>query len=56
VCGHQINTAELDVVSAFENNFDIAFVQLIVDETKRYAQQEISKSVNPFTFHSRIKK
>jgi hypothetical protein len=31
----------LDVSSAFEKFDDIAFVQLIVDETNRYAQQEI---------------
>jgi hypothetical protein len=29
-------------------------VKLIVDETKRRAQQEISRSVNPSTLHSRI--
>jgi hypothetical protein len=37
----------------FENIFDIALVQLIVDETK-YAQQEISKSIKLLTFRSRI--
>jgi hypothetical protein len=41
VYGPQFDTAELDAVSAFENIFDIALVQLIVDETNRYAQQEI---------------
>jgi hypothetical protein len=35
VYGPQFNTAELDVVSALENIFDIALVQLIVDETNR---------------------
>jgi hypothetical protein len=34
----------------FENIFDIALVQLIVDETNKYAQQEISKSIKPLTF------
>jgi hypothetical protein len=29
---------------------------LIVDETNRYAQQEILRSTNPFTFCSRIGK
>jgi hypothetical protein len=53
VYGPQFNTAELDVMSAFENIFNIALVQLIVDETTRYAQQEISKSIRPLTFHSR---
>jgi hypothetical protein len=43
VYGPQFYTAELHVVSAFENIFDIALVQLIVDETNTYAQQEISK-------------
>jgi hypothetical protein len=56
VYGHQINNAELDVVSAFENIFDIALVQLIADETNTYAQQEISKGVCPFIFRSRIRK
>jgi hypothetical protein len=48
VYGPQFNTTELDVVSAFEKNFDSALVQLTVDETNRSAQQEISKSQ---TFH-----
>jgi hypothetical protein len=51
-----LDTAELDVVSAFESIFDISLVQLIVDETNRYAQQEISKIVRPLTFRSRIRK
>jgi hypothetical protein len=38
----------------FENVFDIAHVQLIVDETNKYAQQEILKSIKPLTFCSRI--
>jgi hypothetical protein len=46
----QFDTAELDITSALEN-----IMQLIVDKTNRYAQQEISKSINPFTFHSRIR-
>jgi hypothetical protein len=37
-------------VSAFENIFDIVLVQCFVDETNRYAWQEIEKSVNPLTF------
>jgi hypothetical protein len=56
VYGHRINNAELDVVSSFENIFDIPLVQLIVDETTIYARQEISKSVCPFTFCSRIRR
>jgi hypothetical protein len=47
--GPQFNTAELDVLSAFENIFDTVLVQLIVNKTNRYAQQEISKSVKPFS-------
>jgi hypothetical protein len=39
-----------------ENIFDIAHAQLIVDETNKYAQQEISKSIKPLTFCSRIRK
>jgi hypothetical protein len=39
-----------------ENIFDIDLVQLIVDETNKYAQQEISKSIKPLTFCSRIRK
>jgi hypothetical protein len=56
VYGPQFDTAELDVVSAFENIFYIALVQLIVDETNKYVQQEISKSIRPLTFRSRIRK
>jgi hypothetical protein len=55
VYGPQFDTAELDVVSAFENIFDIALVQLIVDENNRYGQQEILKSIRPLTFCSRIR-
>jgi hypothetical protein len=54
--GLQYDTPELDVMTVYENIFDAALVQLIVDETYRYAQPEILKSVNPFTFHSRIRK
>jgi hypothetical protein len=54
VYGSQFDTAELDVVSVFENIFDIALIQLIVEETNKYAQQEISKSIKPLTFRSRI--
>jgi hypothetical protein len=56
VYGPQFNTTKLNVVSAFENIFDIALVQLIVDETNKNAQQEISKSIRPLTFRSRIRK
>jgi hypothetical protein len=55
VHGPQFDTTELDVVSAFENIFDNALVQHIVDETNKYAQQEIAKSVRPLTFRSRIR-
>ncbi|PNF14597.1 hypothetical protein B7P43_G13107 [Cryptotermes secundus] len=33
VCGPKFDTAEIDVISAFESIFDISLVQLIVDET-----------------------
>jgi hypothetical protein len=56
VYGPQSDAAQLDVLNAFVNIFDIALVQLIVDETNRYAQQEILKSVKPFTFCSRFRK
>jgi hypothetical protein len=56
MCGPQFDTADLDVVSAFESIFDISLVQLIVDERNRYAQQEISKIARPLSFHSRIRK
>jgi hypothetical protein len=52
----QFNTAELDVMNAFENISDIALVQLIVNETNRFAQQGILKTVSPFTFHVTIRK
>jgi hypothetical protein len=55
VRGPQLNTAELSVVSVFENIFDIALVELIIDETNRYAQQEISKHIKSLTFRSRIR-
>jgi hypothetical protein len=51
----QFDTAELDVLSVFENIFDIALVQIIVDETDKYAQQEISKSIKPLMFCSKIR-
>jgi hypothetical protein len=54
VHGTQFDTAELDVLSVFENIFDIALVQLIVDKTNKYARQEISKSIKSLTFRSRI--
>jgi hypothetical protein len=53
VYGPQFDTAEPDVISVFENIFDIALVQLIVDETNNYAQQKISQSIEPLTFCSR---
>jgi hypothetical protein len=53
VHGPQFDTAELCVV--FENILDTALVQLIVDESNKYAQQEISKSIKPLTFRSRIR-
>jgi hypothetical protein len=44
-------------MSAFENIFDIrALVQLIVNETNRYVQQEILKNVNPSRFNSRLER
>jgi hypothetical protein len=43
MCIVLIVSAEQDVMSAFENNFDIALVKLVVDETNRYSQQKISK-------------
>jgi hypothetical protein len=43
-------------MSAFQNIFYIALLQLIVDETNRYAQHEISESVSPFTFRFKIGK
>jgi hypothetical protein len=45
VYGPQSGTVELGVVSAFQNIFDIAPVQLIVDETNRYTQQETKKKM-----------
>jgi hypothetical protein len=39
----QFNSADLDAISAFENIFDLAVMQFIVDETSRYAQQKIKK-------------
>jgi hypothetical protein len=39
-----------------KNILHTALLQLIVDETNRFAQQEISESISPFTFHSMIGK
>jgi hypothetical protein len=38
VYGPQFSTSELDIVSAFENIFDIAVVQLIVNEMNSCAK------------------
>jgi hypothetical protein len=45
--GPPFSTAELYVMSALENIFDIALLQSIVDETNSYTRQEISRSLNP---------
>jgi hypothetical protein len=50
VYGPQCVSVEQDVMSAFENNFDVARVKLIVDETNRCGQQEISKC-QPFDLY-----
>jgi hypothetical protein len=55
VYGPHFDSAELNVVSAFENIFYIMLVQLIVDETNN-VQQEVLKSVDHFSFHSMIRK
>jgi hypothetical protein len=49
--GPQFDNAELVVMNTFENVLIYSSC-----ETKRCAQQEISRSVNPFTIHSRIMK
>lgn len=41
VYGPWSGTFELVIVSAFQNIFDVAPVQLIIGETNRYSQQEI---------------
>jgi hypothetical protein len=53
----EFDTSELNVMNVFENVFDVALVQLIVDEINRFAQQEISKSTMcvPFTFCCRAR-
>jgi hypothetical protein len=38
VYGPQFDTAEVDVMNVFENIFDMAVVQPVVDETNLYAQ------------------
>jgi hypothetical protein len=38
VCGPQFDTADLDAITDFESIFDVFFLQLIVNETNRYAQ------------------
>jgi hypothetical protein len=44
--GPQFDTVELDVLSAFENIFDIALVQLIVDETTDMLSRKYRKVSN----------
>jgi hypothetical protein len=41
-------------MGAYDNILNIAVVQLTGDKTNRYSQQDISKSVNCFTFCSNI--
>jgi hypothetical protein len=43
-------------VYVFENTFDIAVMQLILNEVNKHAQQEISESAGFVTFHSRTRK
>jgi hypothetical protein len=43
-------------VGVFENIFAAAIMQLIVNETHKYAQQELSKSACHLTLPSRIRR
>jgi hypothetical protein len=44
------------LLKCFKSFSDIVVMQHIVEETKEYAQEQIEKSITPFTFHSRIRK
>jgi hypothetical protein len=46
----QFDISNLDIMDIFENIFDPVVMQLIVNESNRYAQQEISKASGRFIF------
>jgi hypothetical protein len=43
-------------VDVFEKLFDLSLVQHVVEETNKYAQQQVAKRAVPFIFCSRIRK
>jgi hypothetical protein len=46
----QFSIPNLDIVDIFENIFDTALMQPIVNETNKHAQQEILKTSGPLHF------
>jgi hypothetical protein len=57
VCGPQFDIiSDVGIVDVFEKLFDLSLVQHIVEETNKYAQQQIAKRAAPFTFCSGIRK
>jgi hypothetical protein len=57
VCGPQFDiSSDVVIVDVFEKLFDLSLVQYIVEETNKYAQQQITKRTAPFAFSSRIRK
>jgi hypothetical protein len=54
--GPQFVISNLDMVDIFENIFDTAVMQLVVNEMSKYAQQNTSKSSGSLIFCSRIRK
>jgi hypothetical protein len=49
-------SSDMGIVDMFEKLFDLSLVQHIVEETNKYAQQQIAKSAASFTFCLRIRK
>jgi hypothetical protein len=57
VCGPQFDiSSDVGIVDMFEKLSDMRLLQHIVEETNKYAQQQIAKSAAPLTFCSRIRK
>jgi hypothetical protein len=57
VCGPQFDiSSDMGIVDVFEKLVDLSLVQHIVEDTNKYAQQQMAKRAAPFTFCSRIRK
>jgi hypothetical protein len=57
LCGPQFDiSSDVVIVDMLEKLFDLSLVQHIVQDTNKYAQQQMAKSAAPFTSSSRIRK